>query len=151
MIETITRKVAPQDEQQTIDIMTAFGWSLMSSQEINNTDSHLERRYDAIYSVTTKENYVKLLFKRDTGRRNYAKIAQLEQAYHTILNAQPVVPQGRLTLSVVVSILTIGLFMIPGILMFIHYKKQYRKKLEAWQQVMSTKGRAILTEVQKLL
>lgn len=71
MIETITRKIDPKEEQETINMMSTFGWTLKSSQEINYAESHLERQYDSIYSVTTKENYIKLIFQRDTNRRNY--------------------------------------------------------------------------------
>ena len=89
MIETIVRKVAPSEEQKTITTMTTFGWRVKSSQEINTVDSHLETRNDTLYSVTTKENYVKLLFERDTNRKNYAQLAQLERQYVAIMNAQP--------------------------------------------------------------
>ncbi|MBE7016391.1 MAG: hypothetical protein E7417_06225 [Ruminococcaceae bacterium] len=67
MTGTVTRKVDTKDEQQTIDIIPILCWSLSLSQEINNSELHLERRNNDIYSVTAKENYVKLILKRDTG------------------------------------------------------------------------------------
>jgi hypothetical protein len=81
MEETKTISVKPRDEQSTIELWQNFGWNLMSSQEINNTDSHLERHGDTIYNVTSKENYVKITFKRNKNIPNYDKLVSLENQY----------------------------------------------------------------------
>ncbi|MBQ7173467.1 MAG: DUF308 domain-containing protein [Clostridia bacterium] len=92
MEETKKVQVLPREENDVTRIWQDFGWSLVSSQEINNTDSHLERRGDDIVSVTTKENYVNLLFKRDTNMPNYNKIKALEAQYDSL----PPYPSGKL-------------------------------------------------------
>lgn len=79
--ETKSLSVIPSDEQRTIDEMQAFGWELVSSQEIATKDSHLERRGDTLYSVTESENYVKLVFNRDTSIPNYAELDALYRQY----------------------------------------------------------------------
>ncbi len=79
--ETKSLSVIPSDEQRTIDEMQAFGWELVSSQEIATKDSHLERHGDTLYSVTESENYVKLFFSRDTSIENYAELDVLYRQY----------------------------------------------------------------------
>ena len=95
MIETITRKVAPREENETADIMRCFGWRLKSTQEVNSKESHLERQGDTLYSVTTSENYVKLFFERDTSMPNYSKLASLEREYCSILRKKPLFPKVK--------------------------------------------------------
>ena len=73
MIETKSLRVGPAVEQSMIDTMACFGWELKSSQEINVKESHEELHGDTVYSVTTGENYVKLVFNRDTARPHYAR------------------------------------------------------------------------------
>ena len=125
MIETVTRKVDPKDEQQTINIMSLFCWNLASSQEINSAESHLERRNDTIYSVTTRENYVKLVFQRNTNRKNYSRIVELEKQYHHALNLMPILPQWQMILSIMLGFFTLPICAIPGIMLFLHYRKKF--------------------------
>ena len=84
MEETKKLQVLPSEEDAVTKVWQDFGWKLFSSQEINNTDSHLERRGDTIYNVTTTENYINLLFKRDTNMANYNSIKALEDQYCSI-------------------------------------------------------------------
>ena len=92
MIETISKKVAPENENKLITVMSNFGWSFKSSQEINSAESHLEGIGDTVYSVTTRENYVKLVFQRDTTMPNYARIKELETKYTNIVASEPNAP-----------------------------------------------------------
>ena len=89
MIETKIEKVSPSQEENTIELRARFGWNLKSSQEINTSESHLENRGGDIYSVSTKENYVKLLFERDKDMPNYNEIAKLENEMYTLLSKIP--------------------------------------------------------------
>ena len=84
MEETRTIKVLPSQVNAKSELWHNFGWTLISSQEINNTESHLEKKIDGIYNVTTKENYVNLVFKRDTNMPNYEKLVDLEKEYYDI-------------------------------------------------------------------
>ena len=148
MIETITRKVAPNEEQKTINTMAHFGWRVKSSQEINTVDSHLERRDDTLYSVTTKENYVKLLFDRDTEMKNYTQLVQLERQYAALVNSQPRVSLGIFLNKKLLFVLIPGIgFIIALVLIF----KDFFDASKAWGQEYQAKAPAILSEARSLL
>ena len=149
MIETVSKKVSPDSEQSTINFMANFGWSLQSSQEINNTDSHLERRGDEIYSVTTKENYVKLVFQRDTNMPNYARISELESKYLSLLNKEPDAPQFNLIIAGILLVM----YIVPGVIYIVRYskkKKEYDQQYAAWRSEMNKDGQAMLSEAASL-
>lgn len=86
MIETKSVTVAPDYENFEIQKWAKFGWVLKSSQEIYSKDSHLESRGDAVYSVTSTTNYVKLVFQRDTEMKNYQALKSLEQEYYSLID-----------------------------------------------------------------
>ena len=92
MLETISKKVSPRREQYTIEVMSCFGWKLKSSQEINIVDGNLEDQYGDIY----RENYVKLVFERETAMLNYSKIVSLENKYYSILKCEPQISKSML-------------------------------------------------------
>lgn len=148
MIETMTRKVAPKDEQKTINTMANFGWQVKSSQEINTVDSHLETRNDTLYSVTTKENYVKLLFQRNTEMKNYAQLVQLERQYAAIVNAQPKLGLNYLLTKKILFALipVIGLFIA---LYFVF--KNYFGDVKAWGTKYQQTAPTILSTARSLL
>ncbi len=73
--------ISPSSLNSDITIRQCFGWEYVSSQEINNTESHLETRNDTLYSVTTKENYTNVMFRRDTTRKNIQQLRSLEKQY----------------------------------------------------------------------
>ena len=152
MLETKSISVAPDGENYAIKLWANFGWELKSSQEINNTDSHLERRGDEIVSVTTKENYVKLVFSRDTKMPNYDRIHELEQNYVAILAAEPTPPSGA---SPILTLILLVFYIAPGVL-YLVYKSKKRKKWQAeqydpWQKKLDTEGKKILAEAASLL
>lgn len=148
MIETITRKVAPNEEQKTINSMANFGWQVKSSQEINTVDSHLETRNDTLYSVTTKENYVKLLFQRNTEMKNYAQLVQLERQYAAIVNAQPKLGLNYFLTKKMLFILipVIGLFIALYFVL-----KKYFDDVKAWGIEYQQKAPTILSTARTLL
>ncbi len=113
MLETKSLTVSPDEEQGTINLMQDFGWTLKSSQEINNTDSHLERRGDEIYNVTTKQNYVKLVFDRDTKMESYDRVRNLEGEYHRIMNSEPTAEY--VSISWLIAIIGLVLYVVPGV------------------------------------
>lgn len=82
-IKTLT--VAPNEDAQTIYNLQCFGWTLLSSQEVYNKDSHLELWGKNTYSVIQTTHYVKLTFERDSARiANYAQIRRLEDSYMAV-------------------------------------------------------------------
>lgn len=79
----------PYEENDTIHKFEKFGWTLESSQEVYNKDSHIEGRFDGNYSVTETTNYVKLLFSRDKDMPYYDKITELETKFDSIVTEEP--------------------------------------------------------------
>lgn len=84
-IESKSITCKPSEENFTIDKFQRFGWTLESSQEIYNKDSHIEGNY----SVTETTNYVKLVFKRDKDMPYYNEIVALENQYDSVRVPNP--------------------------------------------------------------
>ena len=126
MIETVSKKVLPNEEQDTIDLMLKFGWQLYSSQEISDTDSHWEKKKDKLYNVTTRENYVKLVFNRDKEMKNYQRIVELEKDYYFLINNKPIEPK----MNYILLILGYCLYVYPGI----QYKNYFNKKKKEYDE-----------------
>ena len=80
--ESMVLQCHPDDEQELINAMQVFHWSLLSSQTIDRVDNRLEKRGEAIYNVRTAEKYVKLAFTRDLDLPNLGEIKKLEEAYN---------------------------------------------------------------------
>lgn len=149
MLETKTFTVSPENKQATIDLASNFGWNLKSSQEINNTDSHLENRGGTVYNVTTKEHYVKLVLERDTAMKNYNQIVKLEKQYFSIMEQEPV--KREVKISAVITIIGLLLYVAPGVL-YLVYKfwrrsqanKEYEAAYSEWmkQREIAVKGMA---------
>ena len=145
MIQTISKKVRPNEEQATINIMSCFGWSVKSSQEINSKESHLERRGDEIYSVSTKENYVKLLFERNTEMKNYAQISQLEQKYNALCaSTKPKFEKKQIILTLVLTVVFFPIGIGYGAYTFFTAAKNA-------QNTLRTLAAPILSEARSLL
>ena len=91
-IESKSMSVLTKDENFFIKKAEQFGRELLSSQEINVKESHMEDRGDDLYSVVTSQNYVKLAFKRDREMKNYDKIVEIENEYcdQLALDLEPV-------------------------------------------------------------
>ncbi len=79
--ESFTIQVHPKDEQEQINLMEKFHWSLLSTQEMKTKDSRLELRGNDLYSVTETEHYVKLAFSRDVDNPHMATLKRLESEY----------------------------------------------------------------------
>jgi len=71
----------PSDEQEQIDLMQKFHWSLIGSQDVKTVDNHLETRGGELYQVRSSEHYVKLTFSRDLELPNLNEIKKLEAEY----------------------------------------------------------------------
>ena len=135
MVETKSITVAPENENQAVNTMASFGWGLKSSQEINTKESHLEERFGDLYSVVTKEHYVKLVFERDNKMENYQRIVELETTYFDIMGRRP--EPKNINVRVGVAIICFVLYIIPGII-YLASKSQAKKKFEKayaeWQE-----------------
>lgn len=139
MLETKSLTVSPQEEQSIINVWTNFGWSLKSSQEINDTDSHLERRGDTLYNVTTNKNYVKLVFERDTKMENYDKVSALEDKFYTLINKEPELQHVKI--SGIITVIGLLIYVIPGVL-YLVFKLSKRSRLKKEYQAAYAKWKA---------
>jgi len=82
--ESISIQVHPNNEQEQINLMQQFHWSLLNSQEIKTIDNRLERRGDDIYQVSKTEHYVKLTFSRELDLPNLNEIKRLENNFFSL-------------------------------------------------------------------
>lgn len=143
--ESVTFQVHPNDEQEQIELMQKFHWSLLSSQEIKTIDNHLERRGDDIYQVTNTERYAKLTFNRALDLPNLTEIKKLEQQYLAVPYPKyPVLfPGGFL----------VWLFTSAWCLLwFLYFFLSYKPKKEEAERVSSEgvrKRSEILSELEK--
>ncbi len=81
-IESIRCSLA--NEEYYTQSYRLFGWTLLSSQEINNQDSTVRVVGDYIVTQTTRIQYVKLTFKRDTNMPNYQRLCELQEEFESI-------------------------------------------------------------------
>ena len=148
--ESISIQVHPQDEQEQINLMQQFHWSLLNSQEIKNIDNHLERRGDTIYQVTKSEHYVKLVFSRDLDLPNLGEIKKLEQKYLGLPTPKypRLFPGGLVLWIILIVFLWFVVIVAWPIYFFLYYKP---KKAAAFQlsQENETKYQQILAELAK--
>lgn len=151
MLEIKSVQVTPSNEEATIQLWQNFGWQFVSSQEVNNTDSHLERRGDEIYNVTTKEHYVKLVFNREKNHPNYNQIVKLENEYYSILRSKPSVYPGG---NGFVAFILLMWLIFPGVIYIVVTSKKKKASQAAfanWQRKANTRISQILQEAESLL
>jgi len=140
--ESTSVKVSPIEEEETIQTYEMFGWELVSSQTVDNTDSHLENHMGTLYSVTQSTNYVKLVFKRDKNKPNYNRIVELEQEYDFSNPPDPPVQPGLVLPGIGLFLLVLGLYSykffliwsIPFIAVFVIKWMKYKNKNEEYQE-----------------
>lgn len=160
----------PIDENDTIAKYEKFGWTLDSSQEVFNKDSHVEGRGNVNYSVTETVNYVKLVFSRDKDMNYYERITMLEQQYDSITEQYPSkvgsvfatvfgwVFTGLGLLFLMISCAAKSAEMIPSVIIFLPIgigllvlsfilKSRYNDKYTAVKEDCERKRREILKEV----
>lgn len=145
--ESISFQVHPNDEQEQIDLMQQFHWSLLNTQDVKTIDNHLERRGDEIYQITNTEHYVKLTFSRPIDEPHLNEIKRLEQSFFGL--PTPRYPQlfpASIWLWIIAAFFY-GIGIVGWIAYyFLHYAP---KKKEADQQVQENqkKRQQILTEL----
>lgn len=167
MIETITRKVSPRQKNETADIMRCFGWRLKSTQEINSKESHFEQQGDTLYSVTTSENYVKMLFERETTMPNYSKLVALENEYCAILRKRPDFSKWKfgglialgffaaiflaMPISAILPDLDFSILLLAGAIIPGYYVYMHNKRLKEYNLLCNKEFKRIFSTAKKLL
>lgn len=133
----------PDDENELIDLWQAFGWTLFSTQEVRDSESHLESGWDnSVKSVTTTTHYIKLTFQRDPSEiKNYQELVALENQFNSVPGPGDY-PKKYNILQILIGLLICTL---PGIFMIVRNisigKKQ--KQWEADYAVYTSKRREI--------
>ena len=130
---SVSIQVSPELENEIIEEYESFGWELKSSQTIDRKDSHLESKFDALYSVTESVNYIKLVFKRNKKMVNYEKIKKLENAYQNTYIRQ--YPKGPSIAWIVCAILFLPVLTIPFLIIYFVKKSKYQKKCEEIREI----------------
>lgn len=87
MKQTKSMQVPVEAESAEIEVWRCFGWELFSTQEVRDTDSHLENRGGTIYSVTSTTHYIKLTFQRDDKMPGYGELCAAERKYIEAVDA----------------------------------------------------------------
>lgn len=147
--ESTSFQVHPNDEQQQINLMQQFHWSLLNSQEIKTVDSHLESRGDDIYSVTKTEHYVKLTFSRALDLPNLKEIKNLEQQFNGL--PRPVFPKLFPVHWVlwVVAALAYGIGVVGWVAYYLLYYKPHTEEATKLAQANEARRQQILAELQQ--
>jgi len=147
--ESVTFQVHPNDEQEMINLMQQFHWSLLSSQEIKTVDNRLESRGDSIYQVTKSEHYIKLTFSRELDLPNLNEIRKLEQAYFSLpVPKYPKLFPGTIWLYLILSFYY-GIGIILWILYFLFYYSPKKKEADKISQSNQQKREQIMAELSK--
>ena len=150
--ESKSIQVHPSDEQQQIDLMQKFHWSLLGSQDVKTKDSHLEQRGDSIYSVTETEHYVKLTFTRDVALPHLENIKALENEFFALPEPTdpPIIPLGCFG-GIVLGALTLlyGLGLLIYLLYYLLYYSPNKAEAARMREECERRKQEILKEVQR--
>ncbi len=147
--ESISFQVHPNNEQDQINLMQRFHWSLLNSQEIKTIDNHLERRGDDIYQVTNSEHYVKLTFNRELDLPNLNEIKRLEQTFFGLpVPKYPKLFPGTFWLWLVLAFVW-GLGIVGWVVYFFLSYKPKKEKADALAAESQRKRQQIFTELEK--
>ncbi|MBC8544245.1 MAG: hypothetical protein ACLR23_26560 [Clostridia bacterium] len=143
--ETKSLTCAPESESDLIEIWQTFGWELFSTQEVRDTESHLEQGFgDTINSVTTTTHYIKLTFQRDPANvPHYAELKALENEFNSVPYPGDC-PTGYSVLKIFIGFM---LCTIPGVYMLVKtilaasarpkWKQDYAEYLAKRQEIYS--------------
>lgn len=146
--ESISFQVHPAHEQEQIDLMQKFRWSLLGTQEVRTSDSHLETRTNIfgekeLLSVTESAHYVKLSFSRDLGDPGLPAVKKLEQEFFALPRAdRPSLFPGTILL---------WLFIWPfwPVYLFLSYKPKAAAAAELDRQT-DRRRREIIEELERM-
>lgn len=83
-VETKVFQCHPKDEQSQVQLMNAFFWKMINTQEINVVSSSLGVRGENLFLENKTHRYVKLAFERQTDIPHYKAIKKLEEEYERL-------------------------------------------------------------------
>lgn len=147
MQETRSIRCRVSEEDNEVRLWQCFGWTLLSSQEVNIVDNSLESDYAGnVYQVKHKEQYIKLVFARETNMKNYSELVSLERQYDSIKE----IPYKMYFFSFIKLIF----FNVIYLIIFIIKKNRIKKaneQIKQHNQVILKKKQEILEKARRLL
>lgn len=133
----------PENESEIIEIWQTFGWELFSTQEVRDSESHLEEGWgDTIKSVVTTTHYIKLTFQRDPSQvAHYAELKKLEDEFNAVPHPGEC-PQGESIIKIFIGFM---MCTIPGVIWLLktinaavrkpQWKKDYAEYVAKRQEI----------------
>lgn len=141
--------VAPSQRDDAVTLFHSFGWELKTEQEINKEAQQFISGSDddyIYYETIPAENYVKLGFERDRGHQNYEELKSLEEQYYALGKQYDAVekpypgagyysPAFVTPLWVILIIVGLIAFIVPGVILLVIHIVTYIKKYKHWKTV----------------
>lgn len=140
----------PNDEQEVINTMQKFHWSLIGSQDVKTVDNYLEESWSGdIRSVSNTEHYTKLTFSREIDLPNLNEIKKLERDYFAL--SSPHYPKLFPIHIGLWGVLTLfyGAGIILWLLYFFEYYKPKTEEAQKITELNAQQRQRILSEVEK--
>lgn len=147
MQETRSIRCRMSEEDNEVRLWQCFGWTLLSSQEVNVVDNSLESDYSGnVYQIKHKEQYVKLVFARETNMKNYSELVSLERQYDSMKE----IPYKMYFFSFIKFLFFTVIYLIIFIIKKIRIKKA-NEQIKQENQVILEKKNEILEKARRLL
>jgi hypothetical protein len=133
-------KVKPGEEDQVARLRMSFGWELKNKQRVKTADSqkytHQDSNGTKYYETTPGVDFIELTFERDPERKNYAELKSLEGQYDSVRNPTypEEVPKRFGCLWLVLSVIGLVAFVVPGVLIIVWRFVRYSKKKKVWDE-----------------
>jgi len=140
MKETKVVKADPNAVNSTIETWACFGWEMVGApQETNYTTTHRTQETDKHYSseYTEKTHYFSITFQRDNSMPNYAKLVELQNTYNISPPVSPVSPSLFGCLWMVLILIGLIAFVIPGVILIVWRIVRYVKLKKIYEQEFS--------------
>jgi hypothetical protein len=132
-------EVDPADEDETIQLWMSFGWELKNNQRVKTQDVQKFTGQDSDgtkhYETTQGVDFIKLTFERSPEIKNYSELKSLEEQYYGVeFPSPPDEPVRFGCLWLVLSVIGLFLFVVPGIAIIIWRCVSYPKKEKVYEQ-----------------
>lgn len=168
----------PALEQNLIDLMQHFGWSLLMSQEVKTIDNRVEQAWwdhDHIQTRHRESRYIRLTFHRDLDTPNLARIKELEHKFFAINTSTEAAPnnpnfyfwmtalvsfivtltlfgysQTELIVSIIVAIVVIVIAVYYNLVVYLPQVRALQARISAENRAFEYRRQEILQELRTL-
>jgi hypothetical protein len=131
--------VNPADEEKTIQLWMSFGWELKNNQRVKTQDVQKFTGQDSDgtkhYETTRGVDFTKLTFERNPEIKNYSELKSLEEQYYGVeFPSPPAAPVRFGCLWLVLAVIGLFLFIVPGVAIIIWRFVSYSKKKKVFDK-----------------